>query len=189
MFIMKFVFAVGFLAFSILLCVSLLGIRTYLTYQLVLCWNLRIVIAVVSTKHLNTTYKRKLSLQLKDSGATKLDMTELEAAKRLRSTTKGKFTRTANYLDQAIDTGAPTKTIKNRYRNLKLLPSEELHECWIEDLTETFSELEVRADRYLEEAIKTKEQDKELKILKETEVAEIKACQLAELQRKKRAKT
>ena len=127
-----------------------------------LCWNLRIVIAVVSAKHSNTTYKRKLSLQLKDSGATKLDMTEVEAAKRLRSTAKGKFTRAANNLDQAIDTGAPTKTVENRYGELKaawnetqdkhddfvkLLPSEELDEGWIEDLNKTFSELEVRADR------------------------------------------
>ena len=47
---------------------------------MVLCWNLRIVIAVVSVKHSNTTYKRKLSLQLKDLGATKPDMTEVEAA-------------------------------------------------------------------------------------------------------------
>ena len=141
-----------------------------------LCWNLRIVIAVVNAKHSNTTYKRKLSLQLKDLGATKLDMTEVEAAKRLHSTAKGKFTRAANNLDQAIDTGAPTKTIENRYSELKaawnemqdkhdvfvkLLSSKELDEGWIKDLNKTFSELEVRADRYLEEAIKTKEQEKE----------------------------
>ena len=94
-------------------------------------------------------------------------MTEIEAA-------KGKFTQAANILDQAIDTGAPTKTIENRYGELKapwndtqdkhddffkLLPSEELDEGWIEDLNKTFSELEVRADRYLKEAIKTKEQE------------------------------
>jgi len=46
-------------------------------------------------------------------------MTDVEAAKRLRSTAKGKFTRAANNLDQAIDTGAPTKTVKNRYGELK----------------------------------------------------------------------
>ena len=81
-------------------------------------------------------------------------MTEVEAAKRLRSTVKGKFTRAANNLDQAIDTGAPTKTIENRYGELKaawnetqdkhddfvkLLPSGELDEGWIEDLNKTFS--------------------------------------------------
>ena len=135
---------------------------------------------------------------IKDLGATKLDMTEVEAAKRLRSTAKGKFTRAANNLDQAINTGAPTKTVENRYGELKaawnktqdkhndfvtLLPSEELDAGWIEDLNKTFSELEVRADRYLEEAIKTKEQENELKILKETEEAEMKA-QLAEITKK-----
>ena len=67
-------------------------------------------------------------------------MTEVEATKRLRSTAKRKFTQAANNLDQAIDTGAPTKTIENRYCELKaawnetqdkhddfvkLLPSEE----------------------------------------------------------------
>lgn len=164
-----------------------------------LCWNLRIVIAVVSAKH--TSYKRKLSLQLKDSGATKPDMTEVEAAKRLRSTAKGKFTRAANNLDQAIDTGAPTKTVERRYGELKaawnetqdkhddfvkLLPSEELDEGWIEGLNKTFSELEVRADRYLEETIKTKEQENELTILKETEEVEIKARQLAENNKERR---
>ena len=130
-------------------------------------------------------------------GATKLVMTEVEAAKRLLSTAKGKFTRAANNPDQAIDTGAPTKTIENRYGELKtawnetqdkhddfvkLLPSEELDEGWIEDLNKTFSE--VRADRHLEEAIKTKEQEKELKIFKETEEAEMKARQLAEITNK-----
>ena len=166
-----------------------------------LCWNLRIVIAVVSAKHSNTTYKRKLSLQLKDSDATKPDMTEVEAAKRLCSTAKGKSTQAANNLDQPIDTGAPTKTVENRYGKLeaawnktqdkhndfvKLLPSEELDKGWIEGLNKTFRELEVRAAKYLEEAIKTKEQENELKILKETEEAEMKARQLAEITKKKR---
>ena len=84
-----------------------------------LCWNLWIVIAVVSAKHSHTTNKRKLSLQLEDSGAKKLDMTEVEVAKRLRSTVKGKFIQAANNLDQAINTGAPTKTIENSYGELK----------------------------------------------------------------------
>ena len=108
-----------------------------------LCWNLRIVVIVVSAKHSNTTYQRKLCSQWKDSGATKLNMAEVEAAKKLRSTAKGKFTRAANNLGQAIDTGAPTKTIESRYDELKatwnetqskhddfvkLLPGEELDE-------------------------------------------------------------
>ena len=94
-------------------------------------------------KHSNTTYQRKLSSQWKDSGATKLNMAEVEATKKLRSTAKGKFTRAANNLGQAIDTGAPTKTIESRYDELKatwnetqskhddfvkLLPGEELDE-------------------------------------------------------------
>jgi len=76
-------------------------------------------------------------------------MAEVEAAKKLRSTAKGKFTRAANNLGQAIDTEAPTKTIESRYDELKaawnetqskhddfvkLLPGEELDEGWIEEL-------------------------------------------------------
>ena len=129
----------------------------------------------------------------------KLDMTEVEAAKKLRTTVKGKFNRAANNLDQAIDIGAPIKTIENRYDELKaawnetqnkhdyfvkLLPSEELDEGWIEDLNKTFSEVEIRTDRYLEDAIKTKEQEMEFKILKETEEAEMKTRQLAETTKK-----
>ena len=57
-------------------------------------------------------------------------------------------------------------------------------EGWIEDLNKTFSELKVRACRYLEEAIKTKEQQEKLKILKETEEAEMKARQLDEITNK-----
>ena len=55
-------------------------------------------------KHLNTTYQRKLCSQWKDSGFTKLDMTEVEAEKKLCSNAKGKFTQAANNLDQVIDT-------------------------------------------------------------------------------------
>ena len=85
-------------------------------------------------------------------------MSEVEAAKKLRSTAKEKFTRVANNLSQAIytgapppftkkkkkNTGAPTTTIESRYDELKvawneaqnkhddfvkLLPCEELDEA------------------------------------------------------------
>ena len=46
-------------------------------------------------------------------------MSKVEAAKKLRSTAKGKFTRVANNLSQAIDTKAPTTTTESRYDKLK----------------------------------------------------------------------
>ena len=54
---------------------------------------------------------------------------------------------------------------------VKLLPGEELDEEWIEQLSKTFSELEVKTDTYLEDAGRTNAQEIELKILKEAEEA------------------
>ena len=125
-------------------------------------------------------------------------MTKTEATKKLHSSVKGKFTQTANNLDQAIDAGALIKTIKSRYGKLlaawkevqekhddddfvKLLPGEGLDEEWIEELNNTFNELEVKTDSYLEDVGKAKAQEIELKILKETEEAKMRARQLAEI--------
>ena len=101
-------------------------------------------------------------------------MSEVEAAKKLRSTAKEEFTRVANNLSQAIYTGVPTTTIESRYDELKaawneaqnkhddfvkLLPCEELDEdrgIKIEEESKTFSELEVKTDSYLENVSKTK---------------------------------
>lgn len=107
-----------------------------------------------------------------------------ESAKRLRATAKGKFTRTGNSLDQAIDAKFPVKTIESRYNELKtawndvqekheeyamLLSHEEVNEAWIGELNETFGKHQVKTDRYLEEVDRNKAQEAELKVRQEEE--------------------
>ena len=83
------------------------------------------------------------------------DMSEKWAAKKLRATAKGKFTRAISNLDQPMTAEVLVTTIESRYDMLKavqkdvqdkhhvdveLLPGDELDEQWIEELNRTFSE-------------------------------------------------
>ena len=84
-----------------------------------------------------------------------VDMSEQWAAKKLRATAKGKFTRVISNLDQAMTAEVLVTTIESRYDMLKavqkddqdklhvdveLLHGDELDEQWIEELNRTFSE-------------------------------------------------
>ena len=83
---------------------------------------------------------------------------------------------------------APVTAIESRYDVLKaiwkevqgkheayvkLLPGDELNEKWNEELNQTFSEMEVKTDSYLEESNIAKTQKMELKTGKDMEEAEI----------------
>ena len=86
-------------------------------------WNLRIVLVQCETfeyylrKYANrySQFKRTHSNYF-SATCTKLNVADkLEAAKKARSTAKGKFTQVANNLNQAIDIKATIKTIESRY--------------------------------------------------------------------------
>lgn len=93
-------------------------------------------------------------------------------------TAKGKFTSVISNLDRAMTAEALVTTIESRYDTLravwkkvqgkhdayvKLLPGDELDEKWTEELNQTFSEMEVKTDSYLEESNAAKAQKLELK--------------------------
>lgn len=101
-------------------------------------------------------------------------------------------------LDRAMTAEALVTTIKSRYDTLravwkkvqgkhdayvKLLPGDELDEKWTEELNQTFSEMEVKTDSYLEESNAAKAQKMELNTGKDMEEAEIhvRSCKLAEI--------
>lgn len=81
-------------------------------------------------------------------------------------------------LDRAMTAEALVTTIESRYDTLravwkkvqgkhdayvKLLPGDELDEKWTEELNQTFSEMEVKTDSYLEESNAAKAQKMKLK--------------------------
>ena len=116
------------------------------------------------------------------------DMSEQGSAKKLCAKAKRKFTWAISNLDLAMTAEAPVTAIESRYDVLKaiwkevqgkheayvkLLPGDELNEKWNEELNQTFSEMEVKTDSYLEESNIAKTQKMELKTGKDMEEAEI----------------
>ena len=116
-------------------------------------------------------------------------MSEQGSAKKLCATAKGKFTQTISNLDLAMTAKTPVTTIESRYDTLKavwkevqgkddayvkLLPGDELdHDKWNEELNQTFIEMKVKTDSYLEESDAAKAQKMELKTGKAMEETEI----------------
>lgn len=126
------------------------------------------------------------------------DMSEQGSAKKLCAKAKRKFTQAISNLDLAMTAKVPITAIESRYYMLKviwkevqgkhdayvkLLPGDEHDEKWTEELNQTFSEMEVKTDSYLEESNAAKAKKMELKIGKDMDEAKIhvRSHELAEI--------
>ena len=92
----------------------------------------------------------------------------MEAAKKARSLSKGRFTRTINALNTAINTNSLPVTVNRRYEDIRgiwktvqdkhdeyinLAEESEENEQWISGVCDTFSNAEIRADEYIQECM------------------------------------